>query len=102
MGATTRMARQRGGKASAGAKRVEFNGKDSPEMGEAKDTAGAFKRGGHAGGKKAKGRLDRKKRASGGRAKSPLSTAHALATPGNGGAGQGHESDGPKGKELMD
>lgn len=101
MSASTRMARQRGGKATT-AKKVEFNGKGSPEMAEAKDKAGAFKRGGHAGGKKAKGRLDRKKRASGGRAKSPLSTAHALASPGNGGAGQGHESDGPKGKELMD
>lgn len=99
MGATTRMARQRGGKVSAGPKPVEFEGKGSHEMGEAKDKAGAFKRGGHAGGKKAKGRLDRKKRASGGRAKSPLSSAHALSTPGNGG-GQGHEGEGPREKQL--
>lgn len=68
---------------------------------EAKEVKGT-KDGGFAKGGKTKHRPDRKPRASGGRTGSPFTSAHMLKTPGNSGAGQGHEDDGPKGSELSD
>lgn len=95
----------------------EMNAQGSPEMKEAEDKTEAFKRGGHAHGKKPHHRLDRKHKAhggaahhghharkerkSGGRA-SPFSSARQLTERVSAGAGQGKESDGPKGTELTD
>lgn len=71
----------------------------SNESKEAKGTKDA----GWAKGGKAHHRPDRKHRASGGRTgASPFTSAHMLKTPGNSGAGQGHEDDGGKGSELSD
>lgn len=85
--------------------------KDLPELKEASEKDESFKDGGHARGKKGHHRLDKKARggaahkhrASGGRVgHSPFTEAHSLKGPSSGGSGQGHEKDGPSGRELSD
>ncbi len=79
----------------------EYNAVGSPEMKEAKDRTPSFKRGGKlkdggmAEGEEARERMDRPKRASGGRAgSSPYSSGREL-TPPKVDQKSGHESIGP-------
>lgn len=92
-----RAARAKGGKTTV------FAGAGSPEMKEANSGDSGFKRGGrkHKGGHRARGgkakaRLDRAGRASGG---SVTSTAGKQSPPSNSGSGQGKEGDGPSGTD---
>lgn len=88
------------------AKVNEYNAQGSPEVEEAKDKKPGFKRGGgvkgkhagHAEGKKSHARLDKKPRklAAGG---SAFSAAKNMKMYDSGGAGAGHQGDGPKGED---
>ena len=96
-------------RAKKGGKINEYNAQGSPEVAEAKDEKEGFKKGGakkhkdggHAEGKKAHHRLDKKKR--GGATKcaiggSPFTAAAKRTSYENSGAGEGHE--GNEGKKM--
>lgn len=82
---------------SKGGKINDYNAKGSPELREADEKEGSFKRGGkakeykkggHVHGAKSKHRLDKKARGGATKGKSPLSSAHAESGPDKG--DQGH------------
>lgn len=86
MAAHKKMERRASGGKAEGPK-FEYNAKGSPEMEEANDTKGSFKKGGSVGGEKSKKRLDKRARggamkgAAMGRGSSPYSSGASLSPP---------------------
>lgn len=91
--------RHKAQKKASGGKVNEYNAASSPEIKEAKNKAGGFKKGGVVDGKKSHKRLDKKGRGKMSAGGSPLSSANKMSNYTNGGAGEGHQNDGPKGEK---